>query len=141
MIAREIAVYADAQGMTVRELYRDAPADSANLAWLWMRAQAPDSIEAFLVETFRRYWALELDAGDAIDVSRVVSDCGEDSDGFLEWAATKGPGTADRVATELTEAGVFSTPAYVVSDQVFHGRQHLPMIRWLLEGRAGPAPI
>jgi 2-hydroxychromene-2-carboxylate isomerase len=141
MIAREIAIYSEAQGLTVKEPYRDAPGDAANLAWLWMRAHAPESLESFLVELFRRYWALELDAGDARDVSKVVSACGEDAARFLEWAVSEGAGAAEVVSKELEEAGVLTVPAYLVSDQIFYGRQHLPMIRWLFEDQKGPVPI
>lgn len=141
MIAREIAVYADAQGLTVKEPYRNGPADAAHLAWLWMRAHARDALEPFLVEIFRRYWTLELDAGDAIAVSKVVCACGGDAADFLAWSASDGPAALDRVARELADAGIFTLPAYLVADQVFCGRQHLPMIRWLLEGRTGPPPI
>lgn len=44
-------------------------------------------------------------------------------------------------ASGLREMGVFDVPAYLVEDDLFLGRQHLPMIRWLLTGRRGPAPI
>ena len=42
---------------------------------------------------------------------------------------------------ELRSAGLFQVPAYVVEDEVFYGRQHLPMIGWILDGRSGPVPI
>jgi 2-hydroxychromene-2-carboxylate isomerase len=38
-------------------------------------------------------------------------------------------------------SGWFQAPGFVVEDEVFYGRQHLPMIRWILEGRSGPVPI
>ncbi|MGI9592148.1 MAG: DsbA family protein [Myxococcota bacterium] len=141
MIAREIAVYAQAQGLTLEEPYRNAPADAAHQAWLWMRGQAPERLEAFLLELFRRYWVLELDASDPHAVAKVISACGEDGDGFLSWAESEGSAALARVAADLAEAGVFAVPAYRVCDQVFLGRQHLPMIRWLLEGEQGPMPI
>ena len=28
-----------------------------------------------------------------------------------------------------------------VGDEIFIGRQHLPMIGWILDGRVGPGPI
>ena len=141
MIAREIAVYAEAQGSTIEEPYRDTPADAANLAWLWMRDRRPTSLEPFLTELFRRYWALELDAGAADSVAEVVREYGAEAGEFLAWAGSEGPAAAESVAGDLTSAGIFTTPAYLVGDQVFYGRQHLPMIRWLLEGETGPAPI
>ena len=41
----------------------------------------------------------------------------------------------------LVAAGLFNAPAYLVGEEVFFGRAHLPMIRWLLTDRAGPPPI
>ena len=47
----------------------------------------------------------------------------------------------DANADDLTARGVNSAPTFVVGDELFRGRQHLPMIRWILGGRAGPGPI
>jgi len=141
MIAREIAVYAELQGLTVNEPYRAAPADAANWAWLFVREFSPESLEPFLGEVFRRYWELGLDAGDIAAVSEVVGACGGDGVQFSEWATRNGSRAAEAIARELAGAGVFNVPAYLVADQVFYGRQHLPMIRWLLDGENGPIPI
>ncbi len=141
MIAREIAVYAAAQNLTVREPYRDGPVDAAILGWLWMRSEAPESLEAFLEALFHGYWSLEIDAGDVEEVSKVVGGCGADVGLFVAWAAADGPAAGEAVAIELANAGVFQAPATLVCDQVFYGRQHLPMVRWLLEGEVGRIPI
>jgi 2-hydroxychromene-2-carboxylate isomerase len=140
-IAREIAIYAEAQGLVVRQPYRSGSARAANLAWLWVRARSPGSLPAFLEELFRRYWALELDAGDPADAIDVLRALGLGSADFDRFAADEGPREAERVAKALREAGVHQTPAYLLEDEVFLGRQHLPMIRWILNGRAGPPPI
>jgi hypothetical protein len=117
-IAREISIYARARG-----------------------AHAPDSLPALLEELFRRYWALDLDAGDRAAVTGVLRALGLPSSDFEGWAADEGAHELERVARVLQEAGVHQAPAYIVEGEVFHGRQHLPMIRWLLEGRTGPRPI
>ncbi len=141
MIAREIAIYSEARGLTLAQPYRDAPAGAASRAWLWTRARSPDLLEPFLGELFRRYWALELDPAAPGAVAEVVGATGGDAPGFLAWADAEGAEADDRVAAQLAEAGIYQSPAYLVEDQVFYGRQHLPMIRWLLEGQKGPVPI
>ena len=140
-IAREIAVYADAQWLVLREPYRGGPSDAAQLAWLWVRARAPGSLPAFLGELFRRYWALELDADDRGGALELLRAQALHPAGFEAWAVDEGPRELRRVAAALREAGVQLTPAYLVGDELFVGRQHLPMIRWILEGRTGPPPI
>ncbi|MCP5068508.1 MAG: hypothetical protein GY946_18260 [bacterium] len=141
MIGREIAVYAHASGLTLLEPYRSGPSDAANLAWLWVRAQTPDMLPTFLEELFRRYWALELDAADHADATDVLRTLDLHSPGFDEWTRTEGPRRAEDIASTLLNSGVLQTPAYLIEDEVFYGRQHLPMIRWILDGRSGPLPI
>ena len=140
MIAREIAVYAEARGLRIEAPYRDGPSTAFELGWLWVRDVAPRSLEPFLEQAFGRYWALDLDVGSIEDVATVVERCGFEAAAFREWASDEGE-AADSVSEQLAEAGVFQTPAYLVADEVFFGRQHLAMIRWILEGRHGPVPI
>lgn len=140
-IAREIAIYAQAQGLVLREPYRSGPSDAARLAWLWVRARAPGSLPAFLVELFRRYGSLELDAGSRADVGDLLRTLGLHSRDFDAWAADEGARELERVSTFLREAGALQAPAYILDGEVFLGRQHLPMIRWILNGRTGAPPI
>jgi len=141
MIAREIAIYSQAAGLTVLEPYRAGPSDAAQLGWLWVREQAPESLPGFLEELFRRYWALEVDIANLAAVADVLRGQGLHSPDFETWAESEGPGHAENIANLLRETGVFQAPAYLVEDEVFYGRQHLPMIRWILDGRAGSGPI
>ncbi len=140
-IAREIQTYAAVQGLELRDWYRSGPAALANLGWLWLREQRPERLPRYLVETFRAYWSLALDPADPQQVAAQVARAGGDAAAFLAWAEREGPTAAAAVAAELRERGLFQVPAFVVGDEVFYGRQHLPMIRWILEGRSGPIPI
>ncbi len=47
----------------------------------------------------------------------------------------------DQLQLDLRQAGVFSVPAYLIDADIFMGRQHLPMIRWILSDRRGEPPI
>jgi 2-hydroxychromene-2-carboxylate isomerase len=140
-IAREIETYGRAQGLVLRDWYRSAPADAANLGWLFVRERHRDLLEAFLAELFRAYWAAELDPSDPKRIAEKVAGAGGDARAFLAWADREGPETAAELEAELRERGLFQVPAFLVEDEVFYGRQHLPMIGWILAGRSGPVPI
>lgn len=140
-IAREIEAYAASRRLVLREYYRDGDADASNLGWLWVRDHHPDRLESFLSELFRAYWAVELDPSQPDQVGRLVASHDADPSGFLEWCADDGPQAATLLDEELRGRGLFGVPAYVVEEEVFYGRQHLPMIRWILGGRSGPVPI
>ncbi len=141
MIAREIDTYAAAQGLVIREPYRSDDPEAANLGWLWVRHHAADRLPDFLRELFRRYWRVELEPGD-LDASAALVDAvvGNGAE-FKSWAPDEGQGIANALAQELRDFGLFQVPAYVVENEVFYGRQHLPMIRWIIEGRVGRVPI
>lgn len=137
----EIATYARAQGLEMHDYYRSGDAHAANLAWLWVRERQPDRLHAVLAELFRGYWSLELDVASQEQVAALLDSLAADGTGFLEWSVGEGPQAASSLAEELQGRGLFQTPAYLVEGEVFYGRQHLPMIRWILEGRSGAIPI
>jgi len=141
MLAREIAIYAEVQGLEIREPYRNAPADAARLAWLFVRAHTAGHLERFLGELFRGYWSAELDPSDPEAMADLVAASGADSERFLAWRSEHGANVLHALDAELREAGFVSSPTYLAAGELFRGRQHLPMIRWLLADREGPVPI
>lgn len=140
-IAREIETYSAVQALVIREYYRNADPAEFNLAWLWVRERHPQRLLAFLAEAFRAYWALELDVSDVEAVGALVDCFGAGNGEFRAWRAGVGPLRAAELAEELQRVGVSRAPCYLVEDEVFVGRQHLEMIRWILNGRQGPGPI
>jgi len=137
-IAREIEIYGGAQGLCLRELYRDPDPSAFHLAWLWLRERHEAHLLPFLTEAFRAYWALDLDPSKPGEVVPLLGAAGA---GFDAWCEREGPQAAEALAVALAERGVARAPAYLVEDEIFVGRQHLPMIRWILDGRVGPGPI
>ncbi len=140
-IAREIDVYSRQQGLVIREYYRSANADAANLGWLWMRERFRDRLQPYLQELFRSYWSEQLEPGSVEPIETLLNSMNADGASFRKWCAADGPSVAAVLAEELREAGLFQVPTFVVDEEVFIGRQHLPMIRWILQGRSGPIPI
>ena len=140
-IAREIETYAAAQGLVLTEYYRGPNPAAVNLGWLWLRERHPERLEAFLIEAFRAYWGLELDPSSEAEVASLLHSLDVDITRFRAWCAAEGVAATAALADELREQGLSRVPCYIVEAEVFFGRQHLPMVRWILEGRAGPTPI
>ena len=140
-IRREIDTYAEAAGLVLREPYRAPDPSAFCRAWLWVRAVDAGRLEAFLTEGFRAYWALELDPADPAAVCAVVAKVGGDAEACRAWCDAVGQGALDALQGELRERGCSGVPSYLVGDEFFQGRQHLPMIGWLLDGKPGRGPI
>ena len=131
-VARDTARYAEAQGV---EMNRDAQGVDSALACagcLWANRHGVG--RAYMERTLLPFWAARLDLEDAAAIAGVLADLG-----VPEFGYDAGELTAHKAALE--ERGVFNVPTFLVADQQFVGRQHLPMIRWLLTGQEGPGPL
>lgn len=140
-IARETATYAEVQGLHLEAYYRKDDPAAFHLAWLWLRERHPEQLFAFLAQAFRAWWACELEISSIEAVSALLDRCGIDASGYASWCDEPGPARAAALAEELAERGLSRAPSYWIEDEVFVGRQHLPMIRWILGGRQGAGPI
>lgn len=138
---REVAVYAEAQGLVVGQPLQRGDAMAAALGHLWLRNAAPQSVPEFLARVFEGYWQASLDASDPAAIARLLKSLDHDPATFAGFADGSGRDELAALRGELVAAGVFSVPSLVVDGEVFVGRAHLPMVRWLLTGRVGPAPI
>ena len=132
--ARDTARYAAWRGI---ELNRDAAGVDSSLAcagglWAACHGVAPDYNRHVLTE----FWAGRLDIENAGALAAVLDR--HDARGFERFDFA-GPLAEHRAAAAAR--GVSNVPAYLVDDEVFVGRAHLPMIRWLLNGRVGPGPL
>ena len=132
--ALDLARYARAAGITLRDPGRSPDSTLAGMAMLAAKAHSDAALAGFLDRAFERYWAAELDLEDHGALRALLGEVGvaafdEDAPGF------------ETLQASLAEAGLFDAPAYLVENEVFNGRAHLPMIRWILQGRVGPGPI
>ena len=133
-VERSIARYASVRGVTIRNIYRAPDSSLAGMGMLIARAHSEGALRTYLDRAFRHYWEDDLDIEDADTISGLLS-----AAGIADFDPDVGHFTA--LQESLALAGVLETPAYLVDGDIFHGRAHLPMIRWILSNRAGPPPI
>ena len=111
----------------------------AAIGMLWTRPDRP-VLRAYMDLVYERFWKRQLDIEDADVVAAVIAQAGGDGDGYRNYAIGEGRLAHDELQAQLHPAGLFGVPSYVLDDEVFFGREHLPTVRWMLGGRRGPAP-
>jgi len=111
----------------------DATAGDLGLQFL---ADRGGDVRTYLERAFRRGFVEVLPLAAPADVSDLV-----DVPGFESFAAGEGQTRLASVETELGEAGIYAAPAFIIEGEVFQGRQHFPLMRWLVSGREGPPPV
>ena len=138
--------YASLKGLTLRGTVKIWDTSLVHIGMLWMKKQEDTALARYLDIVYERFWKREFDAEDAAVVADAVWEAegaqkpGGDRTGFLEFL--EGPGRAEHDAMQaaIFDAGIFGVPSYVVGEELFFGRENLPMVRWLLTGRRGSPP-
>ncbi len=137
---RDARRYARLQNLVLRGTEKIWDTRLVHIAMLWARRQGAAVLGAFHEAVYVPFWQRALDVEDLEVVSAVLQGAGADIEGFAEWAVGEGGHLHDAMQASIFEAGIFGVPGYVVDGEYFWGREHLPTVRWLLEGRPGPAP-
>lgn len=132
--------YANLTGKTVRGTEKIWDSSLAGIAMLWVKQQGNAVFDRFVDEAFALFWRRELDIEDLDVLKSVLLRIGAQADGFIEFAVGSGRAEHDALNAAAFDAGVFGVPSYVVDDEIWFGREHLPRVAWLLGGRRGRAP-
>lgn len=91
----------------------------------------------YIRAAFSAYWDSHLDLNDERVVTGLIASSRVEHSGALSTAMT-----SLGAAQEKAEAGdIFDAPAYVIDQQIFIGRQHLPWIEQIARSGSGVASI
>ena len=132
--------YAERQGYILRGTEMIWDSVLVNVAMMWVSETARDRLPAFLTYVFPRFWNRDLDIEDLSVVESCLEACGVASVGFADYAEGEGLAQHEALQPQLHEHGIYGVPTYVLDGEPLHGREHLPLTRWALSGREGPAP-
>lgn len=135
--------YARARGLS-DDCFSDArlfdcgSGEIAAAGYQWAQRHAPESGTRLLQQLFDGFWHGDLDLNDLASVSAVIQEC---SGLTLADALDQALAEFAEAQESLQEYGIVDVPGYLVGDNVYCGRQHLPMVRWHLCGEAGDPPV
>jgi 2-hydroxychromene-2-carboxylate isomerase len=137
----DIRRYARSYGLELADLYRAPDASIASIGLLWVKERSPAARRAYVDLVFKRYWSEQLNIEAADEIGALLREIGVDMAGWSAYVGGAGREALDATCTRLRDAGLFDVPGYIVENEIFFGRQHLPMIRWILSGRRDEPPI
>jgi 2-hydroxychromene-2-carboxylate isomerase len=137
---RDARRYAGELGYTLRGTEKIWDTSIAHMGFWWAKAQGDRVLDAYLDHVYPRFWVRDFDAEDVQVVSAALAGAGADTAGFSDYVQADGRAFHDAAQSAIFDAGIFGVPGYVVEGEYFFGREHLPMIRWMLTGREGVPP-
>ena len=118
---RALAIkYAEHQGIDLRFPERLGTSDLA----LGVLAMIEGDPLPFIQAAFEAYWQDHADLDEIQTIQRLVGN----TDTRLSADLLKGRDLLESAQEQAEEAGIVGAPAYVIADQIFVGREHLPWI-------------
>ncbi len=132
--------YANLTGRTVRGTIKIWDSSQAGITFLWAKRHGPDALDRVLDVAYPPFWKRELDIDDVAALEGVLVEADVPVDGFRDYLAGEGREEHDAINYAAFTAGVYGVPTYLVGDEAWFGREHLPRVAWILGGRKGPPP-
>lgn len=132
--------YANLRSLTLRGPQKIWDSSLAAIGLLWAKQQGHDVLKRYTDITFERFWKRELDIEDQAVVSSVLQEAGADVAGFPDYLQGQGREDHDQLQDKILDLGYFGVPTYVIDGQAYFGREHLPRVRWHLNGKEGRLP-
>jgi len=126
--------YANLRKMTVLGPQKIWNTKLVSIALLWVKKQNSLLIEDFIDHIFVNFWKRELDIENFDIVETIIEKCGISQSGFKEWKKNAGKNELDAIMNEAHKKGVFGVPSYIIEDELFWGREQIPMIKARLTG-------
>ncbi len=137
---RDARRYAERQGHILKGTEKIWDSSLANIGIMWVVEQDRSRLPAYFDAVYPAFWRRELDIEDADVVTACLQQAGVNTRGFAGFLRTDGRQQHDALQAQLHPAGIYGVPTYVFAQQILFGREHLPLIRWHLQGRRGQAP-
>ncbi len=128
----DVRRYANLRGLTIKGTRKIWDSSLAAIAILWAREKG--RADAILDQLFPPFWRRELDIEDRGVIEKCVYAAGIDTEGFGYWLDGNGRTLHDDLRAKAEAAGVFGVPWYIWQDEVFWGREALPLIRQRITG-------
>lgn len=132
--------YANLCGMTIRGTVKIWDTNLAATGMLWAKAQGDDILQRYIDGIYNPFWRRALDVENIDVIEQVLAGAGAELAGFGIFAQGEGAQQNRELQETAFAQGVFGVPTYVLGEQRYFGREHLPRIRWQLAGARGPAP-
>ena len=117
------------QGLVIRGTQKIWDSSLAAAGMLWAQRAGEAVFRRYHEAVFGRFWRRELDVESVPAIAAVLDEAGASA--FSGWA-DEGRAEVAKIVTEAEAQGVFGVPSFIVNNELYWGREHLPDIRAML---------
>ena len=113
---------------------------SLGMAWLTNQGAELQQYFNYVEAAFSKAFRDGADVESVFGLKVVLKESEFRTAGLDYFLANEAP-DLDAAQEKIMESGVFNSPAFVIADEIFHGREHLPLIQWMLKRNRGIPPV
>ena len=132
--------YAALNNLTLRGTEKIWDSSLASIGLMWAKTQPHQVLTNYIKLVYEPFWRRDLDIENARIIEGKLAQAGAETQGFMNYLYGQGRADHDQCQNDIFTAGIFGVPSFVIEDEIFFGREHLPRIEWILRGRKGIAP-
>jgi 2-hydroxychromene-2-carboxylate isomerase len=121
------------QGLVIRGTQKIWDSTLAAAGMLWAQRSGDTAFRRYHETVFDRFWRRDLDIESAAAMAAVLDEAG--ASGFAGFV-DEGRAEVTKIVAEAEAQGVFGVPSFIVNNELFWGREHLPDIKAMLTGQA-----
>ena len=125
---RDIRRYAAWRGLALHDVHGDPDSSLAGIGLMWAQRHDAAVTQRYVDLVFERYFEGSLRLDDRTALEDVLETAGASTAGFRTFAEGEARRAFEDSLARLRGAGVSAVPTYLVGDEPFVGRQHLPLI-------------
>jgi 2-hydroxychromene-2-carboxylate isomerase len=119
------------RGLVIRGPLKIWDSTLAGAGMLYAQRAGSDVFRRYHDAVFERFWLRALDIEDTEVISSLLNEAGAHGAGFAEFAEA-GRAEVSTISRAAEELGVFGVPSFMLGQELFWGREHLPDIREML---------
>ena len=126
--------YANTRNITVRGPQKIWNTELISIALLWTKINNHELTELFIKYVFKSFWKRELDLEKVSVIIEAFKKMGINYSEFKQWSISEGKKELEIIKNTAHQNGVFGVPSYLIKNELFWGREQLPMIKARLTG-------
>ena len=127
---------AQKRGLVIRGPRKIWDSTLALRGMMYAKREGPTVLRRYHDTVFERFWKRELDIEDPGMIGMVLAETGANTGGLSTYLAGQGREEIENICRAAEAMGVFGVPTFVLSGELFWGREHLPDIREMLGAKA-----
>ena len=126
--------HANLRNLTIRGTQKIWNTEIVSKALLWVKNQGNSATRDFIDYVYKNFWERNLDFEIIDNVTDILNILQIESTGFEEWIDYEGEKQLRMSMDKAHQRGVFGVPSYIYKDELFWGREQLPLIKGRITG-------